>query len=269
MVMENKFHILIPTFNRPDLALKCIKSVLDQDYMNYILYVINDGSSFDYSNVEEYISKFERVFYKKIEKNIGLNKVKNSTLDSIFKNNVLKEDSYFFVLDDDDFLMGNALSTINLNLNPDYKWFGFNVTAKYSDIFVNVDFSEYKEMSYKDYFLKNMGDKHFVINLNFINNIRFPESFKNGYEDIFFDKVSKRGSFLSVPEKVKVVEYFEDGLSLSDLYNNYNYFKMLRVRFNYVFEDPLNFSYIFKLFKSFLRLKSLVQSLNINKKDIL
>lgn len=269
MVVENKFYILIPTFNRPELAVRCVKSVLSQSYKNYILYIINDGSMLDYSNVEECVDKNERVFYKKIEKNIGLNKIKNYALDSIFKDNILKENSYFFVLDDDDFLMDNALSTINLNLNPDYKWFGFNVTSKYSDIFVNVDFSEYKIMSYKEYFLKNMGDKHFVINLNLIKHIRFPENFKNGYEDIFFDKISQREFFLSIPKKVKIVEYLDGGLSLSDLYHNYNYFKMLRVRLNYILEDPLNFSYIFKFLKSFLRLKSLAQSLNFNKKDML
>lgn len=269
MVVENKFYILIPTFNRPELALRCVKSALSQSYKNYMLYIINDGSMLDYSDVEKYIYKNERVFYKKIEKNIGLNKIKNYALDLISKDNDLKENSYFFVLDDDDFLVENSLSVINLNLTPFYSWFGFNVLSKSSDIFINVDFSEYKEMSYKDYSLKNMGDKHFVINLNFINNIRFPENFKNGYEDIFFDKISKRGFFLSVPAKVVVKEYFEGGLSLSDLYDNYNYFKMIRIRLNYILEDPLNFSYIFKFFKSFLRLKSLIKILSTNKKDLL
>ena len=84
-----------------------------------------------------------------------------------------------------------------------------------------------------------------------------------------FDKVSKRGLFLSIPEKIVVKEYLEDGLSLSDLYDNYNYFKMIRIRFNYILEDPFSFIYIFQFLKSFLRLKSLMKVLNINKKDLI
>lgn len=269
MDVENKFYIVIPTFNRPELVLRCLKSVLSQNYKNYVVYIVNDGSMLDYSSVEDFVFKNEKVFYKKMEKNIGLNKVKNYSLDLISKDNNLKENSYFFVLDDDDFLVENALSIINLNLSTNYNWFGFNVLIKSSSVFINVDFLEYKEMSYGEYFLKNMGDKHFVINLNLINNIRFPKKIKNGYEDIFFDKVSKRGLFLSIPEKIVVKEYLEDGLSLSDLYDNYNYFKMIRIRFNYILEDPFSFIYIFQFLKSFLRLKSLMKVLNINKKDLI
>ncbi|MBI2135155.1 glycosyltransferase [Candidatus Woesearchaeota archaeon] len=59
--------IIIPVFNRPDLLDKCLKSVFSQDYRNFEVLVIDDGSTIGHKDV---IKKYKvRYFY--LEKNNG------------------------------------------------------------------------------------------------------------------------------------------------------------------------------------------------------
>ena len=37
--------VIIPTFNRADVMVKAIESVLSQTYKNFILHIVDDGST--------------------------------------------------------------------------------------------------------------------------------------------------------------------------------------------------------------------------------
>ena len=54
--------VIIPTFNRAHVIQKAINSVLIQNYKNFELIIIDDGST---DNTEEIIKKFHEVIYKK------------------------------------------------------------------------------------------------------------------------------------------------------------------------------------------------------------
>ena len=51
--MNAKVSIVIPFYNRIQLVLRCIESVIDQTYGNYEIILVNDGSP---ENIDQIIS---------------------------------------------------------------------------------------------------------------------------------------------------------------------------------------------------------------------
>lgn len=86
--------VVIPTYNRPDLVLRAVESVLNQSYPNIEIIVVDDASD---QNAESLLKKFDKVKYFKNRTNKG----------PCFSRNVgLKEASgeYINFLDDDDLI---------------------------------------------------------------------------------------------------------------------------------------------------------------------
>lgn len=65
---------MLPTYNRPELVLKAVESVLEQEYDNYLLHIFNDGSDVSYERLESLISDHPNVIYTK-SKNVGINEL--------------------------------------------------------------------------------------------------------------------------------------------------------------------------------------------------
>lgn len=79
MIDNAKITIIMPVYNGEKYLKKAIDSILCQTYKNFILCIINDGST-DYS--EEIILKYddERILYLKNERNLGIVKTLNKGL---------------------------------------------------------------------------------------------------------------------------------------------------------------------------------------------
>jgi len=117
--MNPKVSVIIPTYNRPQLILKAIKSVLNQTYQNFEIIVVDDGPNDETKKAIENL-KESKIKYIKIaenpeiisaaarKRNIG---VKNSSSDS----------KYIAFLDDDDEWLPRFLEeTVNeLEQKPD------------------------------------------------------------------------------------------------------------------------------------------------------
>ena len=220
------FYIILPTYNRSKLVIRAVESILSQEYTNYQLIIFNDGSNQDYTELENLISSKNNIEYIKSH-NVGINKLKNTILNSIFEKNTNIDHAYFFVLDDDDYLTSNSLD-IMANEIKKYKsiWYCFNCKSTSEKISNSRDYLTYKKISYSNYLNDYTGDKHIVIKLKSLKNIRFPEKhFKNGYEHIFYCQIHSKLQI--IPKTVKIIEYQEDGLSLSDLYDKANTFTTL------------------------------------------
>jgi len=104
--MNPKVSVIIPTYNRPQLILKAIKSVLNQTYQNFEIVVVDDSLNDETQKVIENLRNI-KIKYTKIEeikkgsaaarkKNTG---VKNASSDS----------KYIAFLDDDDEYLPNFL----------------------------------------------------------------------------------------------------------------------------------------------------------------
>lgn len=103
--MNNKISIIVPVYNVEKYLRKCLESLVNQDYDNYEVLVINDGSP-DNSKaiIEEYASKYDviRPFNKE-----------NGGYGSVLELGIKEaQGEYILICDSDDYLANNCLSTL-------------------------------------------------------------------------------------------------------------------------------------------------------------
>ena len=149
--MMFKISIIIPIYNAEKYLQECLDSILCQDYQNYEIILINDGSSDDSERIcMEYLKSDSRV--KLInKKNEGVSSARNDGLDSA------NGDILLFV-DSDDILEPNALQIIVDNIGDnDILCFGYK--QLYKDKRINFLYD--KPLSGKEQFEKMvvMSDK--------------------------------------------------------------------------------------------------------------
>lgn len=102
--MNNFFSIIIPTYNRANLIVKTIDSVLNQNYSNFEIIIIDDGSTDHTKSVIESLENNKISYFKKeneergAARNFGIKKAKGN---------------YITFLDSDDLLLKNHLEEAN------------------------------------------------------------------------------------------------------------------------------------------------------------
>ncbi|MDR2311022.1 MAG: glycosyltransferase [Brucellaceae bacterium] len=259
MTEENKPLILImlPTYNRPDLILRTVNSIISQNYQNFKIFIFNDGSVTSYSKLEELISGNERVIYYKSKMNVGINKSRNFMIDYFKKINISKN-TYIFTISDDDFLAELSLETIadEISKHSTKNWLCFNCNSLSKHIFSNNDYDKYDEITYKKYMKNYKGDKHFVFKFNAIQNIRYPDKyFKNGFEHIYYHKI--RYKIFTIPKTVKNIEYQDDGLSVSPIYKSMGSLNNIA---KHIAESPLEPTY-YKWLLAYFHPKKIIKKL--------
>ena len=101
-----KFGIIIPTYNRARVLPRAIRSVLDQDYPDWALYVVNDGSGDETESVVRPFLSDSRIRYLSSSVNRGRLHSLNLALDRVETEGI----DWFTWMDDDDRLTENCLS---------------------------------------------------------------------------------------------------------------------------------------------------------------
>jgi glycosyltransferase involved in cell wall biosynthesis len=96
-----KFSIIIPTYNRADFISKTIISVLEQDYLNFEIIVIDDGSTDNTSKIVQHFHSDKIKYLNKENEERGA--ARNSGIE-------LAEGDYVTFLDSDDLLYENHLA---------------------------------------------------------------------------------------------------------------------------------------------------------------
>ena len=251
------FYIMLPTFNRPELILRSVKSVIEQKYSKYKLVIFNDGSTKSYAELESLIEGNERVEYIKSH-NIGINKSRNLMIESFLKKKNT-DNHYFFTLSDDDYLMdSDSLEKIASEiLKKDAIWYCFNCRSNSQDVFKNIPYLNYEKLKYSDFLKIYQGDKHFVFKLNAFSRIRYPERhFKNGFEHLFYYKIPAK--IQTIPIFVKVIQYYEDGLSLQAIHKQYGNLELI---IKEIKSAPLQVVFYRKLFFYLLKPKNIIKEI--------
>lgn len=101
-----RFSILIPVYNTSKYLRECLDSVLAQDFHDYEIILVNDGSTDNSAEIcKEYAKKDQRIKYFS-KQNEGLLLTRRFSLP-------LSSGEYILFLDSDDYWDGNLLSTIN------------------------------------------------------------------------------------------------------------------------------------------------------------
>lgn len=107
--------VIIPLYNYENYIKDCVQSVLNQDYPNFEIIIIDDCSTDDsYKIAKKFLS--HNVFTKKLNKNRGYSKVKNAGI-------IRSKGEYITILDADDMYTRDSISSrmeILLKSNADF-----------------------------------------------------------------------------------------------------------------------------------------------------
>lgn len=147
MEKQPLFSIIVPCYNVSEYVADTINSVLSQDYENWELILINDGSKdTTLSILEAYAQKDERIIVYDTP-NGGVSKARNLGL------NVAHGDWIMFI-DSDDWFETNALQTIvtHIEMYPKGDILGFNH-------YFNLGNKQWKQKDFTPSTLKRQGDE--------------------------------------------------------------------------------------------------------------
>ena len=126
-----RFSIIIPAYNAEAYLSRCLDSIFSQEFDDYEVIVINDGSS-DGTAVllERYTSKYPNL-HVLAQSNQGMATARNRGLDDA-------QGDYILFVDSDDELMPHALSNLAPQLNgEDIIGFGSSIYNEESQTFTH------------------------------------------------------------------------------------------------------------------------------------
>ena len=96
--------VIVPTYNRPDMLVATLQSILDQTYKNHEIIVVND-CGVDVASIVGWLNQQGNITYVKHDRNRGLAAARNTGLK-------LAQGKYITYLDDDDLFYPHHLETL-------------------------------------------------------------------------------------------------------------------------------------------------------------
>jgi glycosyltransferase involved in cell wall biosynthesis len=211
-----KFGIIMPTYNRPELLLGAVESLLANDYQDWVLAVVNDGSHVDYSDA---VARIEdpRVRYIELSENRGCNHARNVALEAL-----LAEGCDFITnLDDDERFTPDAFTRARevIEAKPGYHWYLCN-----ADYGGDNAVTEEGELDYVDDYLYGhtlSGEKTHFISSGILGKIRFWEIVRSGEEWTYYLQVGAKTKIWGYPHDASYGEYLEGGLTTQGIYKKF------------------------------------------------
>ena len=118
-----KISIIVPVYNVEKYLSKCLDSLVNQNYKNYEIIIVNDGST-DNSEIiiEDYAKKYPKLIKHYTKKNGGLSSARNYAIKE-------SKGEYLLFVDSDDSIEDNTLNILDNNIdnNTDILVFNMNV----------------------------------------------------------------------------------------------------------------------------------------------
>lgn len=191
-----KFSIIVPVYNMQDYILECIESIRAQNYKNYEIIIINDGSTDKTLKIcLEYEEKDNRIIVIN-QNNSGVSKSRNEGIKRA-------SGEYIIFVDGDDKILPNTLDILRNEIeryNPQLIIYGLSFDVYKNDILVKSTASmlaksiqlydeEIKEkfgLIYNSTEFASVCNKCFSKSVIKKNNLKFNESM-NTYEDLYFN----------------------------------------------------------------------------------
>ena len=181
-----RFSIIIPAYNAEAYLQRCLDSILSQDFNDYEVIVIDDGSTDGTSNI---LGQYPQV--KVItQSNHGMSTARNRGLE-------VAQGDYILFVDSDDRLCPNALAVLAPHLQgEDIIGFGTRIYNESTDTYTDNPIQPTAAMLGWDYFnfhRLNATPVHFVCiwqrayRREFLagNNLRFADGLRRAEDDLF------------------------------------------------------------------------------------
>lgn len=219
--MNNLISVVVPVYNAEKTIRRCIESVLIQDYSNFELILIDDGSQDTSLKIcKSYHDNRIKVIHRE---NKGVSITRNEGI------NVAKG-KYIFFIDSDDYIRNRYFSSL-LNIKNDENVLtmcqieGLEFNNNFCETLVdfsNLDKKVFLQLN-KDFLLYGPVAKLYDLGIIKKNNILFPEDISFG-EDLLFNF-----QYLRCVDKIKYTDktsYFYDRsneISLSQKYRKNRY----------------------------------------------
>lgn len=235
--MENRITVFVPTYNRAHLLGALFESFVQQNYKQFEVLIIDDGSS---DNTKDVIEEWKQKDLFKIryvyQENGGKHAAYNRAIEEVAT-------ELFIEMDSDDYFLPNAFGEVIK------AWDGCDKEAigniqflcQYEDGKLIGD-KFVKELS-NNYEIRRIdkvrGDKIMVYDTAKLKEFCFPKDIKGEFiiMSILHNRVSSKYKVLCVNEIIAVKDYLDGGItsslrkkakprvqSFAVLYNEYNYF---------------------------------------------
>jgi len=217
MKNEPFFSIVIPTFNRADLIVYSIESVVSQSFNDWELVIVDDGSTDNTAEViANYSLKDSRIKYlyqANSERSVARN---NGILNSTGK--------YVCFLDSDDFYLSNRLELLFQYLEYLTDELGFYYTAiAYKTKFGNEERKELSrgEFSVFDFILQAViGTPQVIVSRKLLLIEKFNPVLTIGEDMELWLRLAKHSEMLYIPNQATVVATDHDGRSVNFKFSN-------------------------------------------------
>ena len=223
-----KFYIITPTYNRPQELMRCLGSVLVQNFLDWEMIIVNDSPRYDYSIFEKNLATNPKIKYYKNEKNMGVNFSRNFVLDYInerslkYNLKIKKEEAvnknicskYIIFLDDDDWLEANALQNMENILNiKNINWLITNRAKPEGASLSNIRKENISNFNLEFLLLrKSSGDVTHTIEKSIALSSRFSKKVKQGEEWIYFSNLNNPITYENINTTISN-GYSDEGLN--------------------------------------------------------
>ena len=264
-----KFSIIIPVYNTEKYLKKCLDSVFLQNYDNYEIIIVNDGST-DNSDkiVKEYMKKHKNIIYI-LKENGGLSSARNVGVSKA-------KGDYLLFLDSDDYYCDNFLFQLSDEINDEDV-----VRFCVQDVYDNGRVVLYKDKVFDN--LDGISSFKYLCECHYVE-IACAYCFKRSFwleHDFMFLEGAYHEDFGLIPfvlissKKTKCIDlvgynYFkrDDSISNSIIYEQIlkkanDFFKQFIILKN----ESLKVSGNLTIFNSFIANSVILKSINLKGKD--
>ena len=247
----NSFSIIVPVYNVYKYLDKCLKSLVNQNYNNYEIIIVDDGSTDDSNKIiSNYKNKYPKLIKNYYKENGGLSSARNY---GIKKAN----NDYLLFVDSDDYISTNTLNILNEKINETK-----------SDIIVFNYIAEYETKNIK---VKTFNedikekDKRFLLSIPSACNKVFKRSLfdkKEFIEGIYYEDLATIPTLVKVTKNITFINnylyhYFvrENSITNKTKYNEkmddiFYVTNLLEKELNKDYKEEIEFIYIEHLLRN-------------------
>jgi len=203
---------VIPTYNRKTLLQRAINSILAQTYQNWLVCIVDDGSSDGTAAMMQQFSHEPRIHYIEQSSNQGVNAARNRALDYLIEDTKC---DFITFLDDDDYFDKNMLDEAQriVTAHPNKNWYVSKRVDENGNDITRMD--HLGPMPYINYYLGITMDHDatHLINAETIGKTRFSKEFKQAEEWVFYMELSTKTEMYTYDFPSTICRYLDDGLS--------------------------------------------------------